>query len=255
MRILKILFGLGALALIVVGVFAWTLPADVGYRYGAKYLAPLALTGIRGTVWAGHADGVGVFGRDLGELDWRAQKSALLRGQVVADVRIQGADVDAAGVLTRSSNGTVSAHDLRFSFPAALLAPALDVGQLKLLGSISGVISNATLANGVFSNANGTARWSDAGVSGQAEARFSALLAQFASQPDGTIAGTVHDDGSGNLAVDGAFNVRLGTFDAQATLTARNNDPQVAETLRYVGQMQPDGSSKLVVHGQMVKVL
>lgn len=255
MRILKILFGLFALALIVVGVFAWTLPADVSYRYGAKYLAPLALTGIRGTVWEGHADGVGVFGRDLGELDWRAQKSSLLRGEVVTDVRVQGADVDVAGVLIRGSDGTVSAHDLRFSFPAALLAPALDIGQLKLLGSISGVISNATLANAVLGNANGTARWTDAGVSGQAEARFSDLLAQFASQPDGSITGTVHDDGKGNLALNGTFNVRLGAFDAQATLTARNDDPQVAETLRYVGQVQPDGSSKLVVHGQMLKVL
>ena len=254
MRILKILVGLCVLAVVVAGVFAWTLPADVGYRYGAKYIAPLALTGIRGTVWDGHADGVSAFGRDLGELNWRVQKSPLLlRAEVVADVRIQGADVDAAGSLIRG-RGSLSARNLRFDFPAALLEPALDIGQLKLLGTINGVIDTATLAHGTLGNTSGSARWSDAGVSGQAEARFSDLLAKFESQPDGSIAGTVHDDGKGNLAVDGTFSARIGSFDVEATLSARNNDQQVAETLRYIGQMQPDGSSKLIVHGQMLKV-
>ncbi len=254
MRILKILVGLCALAAVVAGVFAWTLPADVGYRYGAKNIAPFALTGIRGTVWDGHADGVSAFGRDLGELDWRAQKGPLLlRGEVVADERIQGADVDAAGLLIRGSN-LLAVRNLRFDFPAALLEPALDIGQVKLLGSINGVIDTATLAHATLGGTSGSARWSDAGVSGEAEARFSDLLAQFESQSDGSIAGSVHDDGKGNLAVDGTFHVRLDSFDVEATLAARNDDPQVAETLRHVGQMQPDGSSKLVVHGQMLKV-
>lgn len=254
MRILKVFIGLCVLAVVVAGVFAWTLPADVAYRYGAKFIAPLALTGIRGTVWDGHADGVSAFGRDLGELDWRVEKSPLvLRAEVVADVRIQGADVDAAGTVIRSS-GSLSARSLRFDFPAALLQPALDIGQLKLLGTINGVIDSATLAHGTLGSASGSARWSDAGVSGQAEARFSDLLATFNSQPDGSITGTVHDDGKGSLAVDGTFSARIGSFDVEATLRARNNDPQVADTLRYVGQMQADGSSKLVVHGQMLKV-
>lgn len=254
MRILKILACLCVLAVVVAGVFAWTLPADVGYRYGAKYVAPLALTGIRGTVWDGHADGVSMFGRDLGELDWHAQKSPLLlRGVVVADVRIQGADVDLVGSLTRGS-GSLSVRNLRFDFPAALLDPALDMGQLKLLGTINGVIETAALANGKLGTTSGSARWSDAGVSGQVEARFSELLATFESQSDGSIAGVVHDDGKGGLAVDGKFRVRLGSFDVEAKLSARNNDPQVADILRYVGQVQPDGSSKLVVHGQMLKV-
>lgn len=254
MRILKIFIGVCVLAVLVAGVFAWTLPADVAYRYGAKLIAPLVLTGIRGTLWDGHADGVSAFGRDLGELDWKLEKSPLiLQAAVVADVRIQGADVDAAGTVIRGRD-SLGARNLRFDFPAALLQPALDLGQLKLLGNINAVIDSATLAHGVLGSASGNARWSDAGVSGQAEARFSDLLATFSSQADGSIAGSVHDDGTGNLAVDGTFSARISSFDVEATLRARNNDPQVADTLRYVGQMQPDGSSKLVVHGQMLKV-
>lgn len=254
MRFLKILVLLSIVVAVVAGIFAWTLPADVGYRYGARYLGPVVLTGLRGTVWDGHADGVSVLGRDLGELDWRAQKAPLLRGQFIADLRIKGADVDAAGVITRETDGSIVAHDLRFRVPAELLAPALDLKNLKLLGTVSGVVTQATFATTPLSDASGTARWTDAGVSGDAEARFSDMLAEFASQPDGGIGGSVRDDGGGNLAVDGTFSVRFNAFDAQATLRARNGDPQVAETLRHIGEPQADGSSRLVVHGQMLSV-
>lgn len=255
MRFVKILAVILALALVVLGIFAWTLPADVAYRHAAKYLGPLVLTGVRGNVWDGHADGASVFGRDLGELDWHARKAPLLQGRVVANLRISGADIDAAGEVALEGDGAMTASDLRFSVPASLLAPALDIGALKLLGTINGVLAHATLAHAMLRDATGTARWSDAGVSGEAEARFSDILAQFAAQPDGSIAGTVHDDGNGNLEVNGTFSARLDSFDAQAILRARKDDPQIAETLRYVGEPQADGSSKLVVHGQLLKVL
>ena len=254
MRLLKVLAALLVLALIVAGVLLWTLPADVGYRYGTKYLGPVALSGLRGTIWNGHADGVSVFGHDLGELDWHVRKGALLHGQYAADLRVQGAGVDVAGTLTRDVDGRIATRDLRFSMPASLLAPALDIRALSLLGTISGVVTRATLAHALLSDASGSARWSDAGVSGQAEARFSDILAEFASQADGGIAGTVRDDGRGDLAVDGSFDAHLGAFDAQATLRARNGNAQVADSLHYVGELQPDGSSRLVVHGQMLKV-
>lgn len=253
MRLSKILLVLLALAVVAGGVFLWRLPAGIGYRYGLKYFGPVALSGVRGTVWDGHADGVSVFGRDLGEIDWRAERMALLRGQFVADIRIRGADVDVAGQVTRGA-GRISARDLRFSVPAEAFAPLLGIETVKLLGTISGVVSQATLAGPQLSDAAGNARWSAAGVSGAMEAHFADILGEFASQPDGSIAGSAHDDGSGGLVVDGTFNLHFGTFDAQARLAARNGDAGVAEMLRGVGEMQPDGSTRLVLHGQMLKL-
>ncbi|MGA9342798.1 MAG: type II secretion system protein N [Rhodanobacteraceae bacterium] len=254
MRLLKILLILALVLLVVAGVFAWTLPADFAWRYAQRYFGPVTLTGIRGTVWDGHADGVSALGSDLGEIDWEIAKLPLLHRQVLADVRVQGAGVDVAGVVERNGDGSVIAHDVRFRFPAALAEPALDIPNLKLLGTIGGVLKRATLVNGLVQGASGDARWSDAGVSGQAEARFSDILAEFSSQPDGGIAGTVHDDGSGDLAVDGSFRVRMDGYDAVATLSARHNNQQVLETLRYIGQPQADGSSKLVIHGRLFKL-
>ena len=254
MRIVKTLLVLFALALVVAGVFAWMLPADVGYRYGARLLGPVTLTGVRGTVWNGHADGVSAFGRDLGELDWHAQKLPLLGGPWIAEVRIQGAAVDLAGELARGRDGTLSARELRFSLPASLLAPALDIDALQLLGTISGVVSQATVAHLVLRDASGSARWSGAGVAGAASAHFSDILAEFSSRPDGSLAGIVHDDGKGDLAVAGEFDVRLGAFDAHARLDARNGNTQIADMLRYVGTPQADGSSQLVVHGRLLQL-
>jgi general secretion pathway protein N len=254
MRLLKILAVLVVLLLIVGGVLLWTLPADVAYRQGAKYMGPVVLSGVRGTMWDGHADGISVFGRDLGEIDWRMAKSAFLRGRMTADVRIQGADVDAAGLVERENDGAMTVRDVRFRFPAQVLAPVVNIPDLNLLGVISGVVSEATLRDGFLRSATGNARWSEAGVSGQAEARFADILGEFAAQPDGGIAGSAHDDGTGNLAVNSTFHAAMNGFEAQALLSARNDDPQVQETLRHVGELQADGSSKLVIHGQMFKL-
>ena len=259
MRFLKILLVLALLLLIVAGVVFWTLPADVAWRQGAKYFGPVVLSGVRGTLWDGHADGVSLFGHDLGELDWRVAKSAVLRGRVVADVRIQGTDIDAAGIVERAlvedaNAGALVLRDVHFRFPASLMEPALALREITLNGAISGVVSEAALRNGFVESATGNARWSEAGVSGQAEARFADILGEFAAAPGGGIAGHAKDDGTGNLAVDATFRAAVTGFDAEAILRARNDDPQVEETLRHVGEPQADGSSKLVVHGQTFKL-
>ncbi|MBO9663874.1 type II secretion system protein N [Dokdonella sp.] len=253
MRTFKILLLLVVLGLLAAGWFFWKLPASFAVRYGANYLGPVTLTGVSGTLWDGHADGVSVLGRDLGEIEWRAQKAPLFDGRFVADVRIKGADVDAAGTMTRNGDGSMQVHEMRFSVPAELLATSLDLGGAKLLGTISGVVNQAKFATTALSDASGNARWSGAGVAGQAETHLPDILGEFASQPDGSIGGQARDDGSGNLAVDGNFKIGFNVLDAQATLSPRNGDEQVAEMLRRIGEPQPDGSTRFVVHGQMIK--
>jgi hypothetical protein len=130
----------------------------------------------------------------------------------------------------------------------------LDVKDLSLQGALSGVVASATVRNGLVESATGNARWSEAGVTGAAEARFADIVGEFAAQPNGGIAGTAHDDGTGNLAVNATFQAALDGFTATAVLRARNDDPDVQETLRHVGEPQPDGSSKVTVRGRMFKL-
>lgn len=255
MRIFKVLIVLVLLLLVAAGVFVWTMPAELAWRWGGHRFAPVVLTGVRGSIWNGRADGMSVFGRDLGEVSWTIDKAPLLRGQVRLDAHVKGADVEAAGLVTRHMDRSVDLRDVRFRFAAQLAAPALGIPALNLLGTFNGVLSQARIADGRLQGATGSGRWSDAGVSGQAEARFSDILVEFSSKPEGGIGGVVRDDGQGNLEVEGVFDVRPDRFDAEARLAARNDDVRVREALRYVGQPQADGSSHLIVQGRMFPLL
>lgn len=255
MRLIKSLLLLLVIAAIGGAIFAWMMPADLALRWFGHKLAPATLSGVRGTIWDGRADGVSVFGRDLGELTWRVDKGPLLRGRLIADLHVKGNDIEATGIISRVGAGDYTARDLRFRVPAQLAQPAFDVPALRLLGSINGVLSQAQWNNGRLLGAVGNARWTDVGVTGQVEARFADIVAEFASQPDGSVGGTVHDAGQGNLEVNGLFDIRGNQFSADARLAARNGDPSTLEMLRFVGQPQADGSSHYKVQGQLLKLL
>lgn len=240
--------------LLIAAVVFWTLPAQLAYRWAAPQLGPVQLQDIAGTLWDGRAGNVSAFGQSLGSLEWQVAKWPLLTRRVEAQLNLSGGQISAKGQAAREADGTLRAIGVEFRLPAPLAEPALDIPALKLHGEIVGRIDDATLRGGWVDGARGTARWTHAGVSGQAEARFGDLLAEFASQADGSIKGTVKDDASSNLAVAGQFVVHAGQFDAQATLSARNEDLQLREALQYIGEPQPDGTSLLKIHGQLYKL-
>lgn len=255
MRLSRILMILLLLAVVGAGVFFWRLPADVGYRYGVKRVGAVALSGLSGTVWDGHADGISVLGSDLGEVDWHVPKLSVIGGRPIVDVRVKGSGVEVAGQVERLGRGIFGARDLRFSVPASMFDPLFASQGVKLHGTVSGVLEDASMSNLSLQQAKGNARWSGVGISnGQSDLRFSDLSTEFAAQPDGGIGGAVKDDGSGNLAIDGRFGLHVPMFEAQATLRARNGDAETLEFLRSIGEPQADGSTIVRAQGSMLPV-
>jgi hypothetical protein len=254
MKLLRRLFLLLVLLAVIGGVVAWTLPAELALRWLKPDLGPLQLSGVSGTVWQGRASTVSAFGAPLGAMQWSVDKSPLLLRRVVARVGLSGGVLTLDGDVTRDADRSVLVQNLSFQLPAETAAPALDIPALKLHGTIEGNVAEARLAGGWVSGARGSARWREASVSGEAEARLGDLLAEFSSQPDGSIAGTVKDDGASNLEIVGQFSIQSGQFSATARLAPRNGDPQVAEALRYIGEPQGDGSSLLKINGQLFKL-
>lgn len=255
MRLLRKLLLLLVVLVLLGGVALWTLPAQLAYRWGADRLGPIRLDDLSGTVWNGRAGRASAFGQSLGALEWHLDKAPLLAGRLGAQLRLSGGQVEASGAVTRERDGLLRATGVDFRLPAALAEPALDIPALHLQGEIVGRLDEAVVRGGWAEGARGSARWTHAGVSGQAEARFGDLLLDFAAQPDGSVKGTVKDDASSNLAVDGQFVVRAAQFDAQASLSARNEDPTLREALQYIGEPQANGSSLLKIHGQLYKLL
>ncbi|MBL8299165.1 MAG: type II secretion system protein N [Rhodanobacteraceae bacterium] len=254
MKLLRRLFLLLLLLAAIGFVVAWTLPAKLALRWFKPDLGPLQLAGISGTVWQGQASSVSAFGTPLGAMRWSVDKSPLLLRRIAARVNLSGGAITFDGDVTRDADGSVLVQNMAFQLPAETAAPALDIPALKLHGSINGRIDDARVAGGWVSGARGSAHWREAAVSGEAEARLGELVAEFASQPDGSISGTVRDNASSNLEVAGQFVVNSGQFSATARLAARNGDRQVAEALRYIGEPQPDGSSQLKINGHLFKL-
>lgn len=254
MKVLRLFVMLVFVLVVIGGVVALTLPADLALRWFKPNLGPLQLSGVSGTVWEGRAGAVSAFGRPLGALEWHVEKTPILFRRVVANASLGGASITASGDATRDADGSVLVQNVKFSFPAELAAPALDIPALKLLGTVDGTLAEGRIVGGWIAGAHGSARWHEAGVVGEAEARFGDVLAEFASAPDGSIAGTVKDDGTSSLVVDGQFVVRSGEFDATVKLGVRAEDNQLREALRYIGEPQADGTSLLKIHGQLLKL-
>ena len=254
MKLLRNLFLILVVLLVIVGVVAATCPAEYAYRFIADRLGAVKLTGISGSIWNGHATRIQVFGQELGALDWHLQPAPLLNRELMANIDLSGGEVTAAGLVDRTADGTITVRDASFHFPATMAAPALDIPALQLLGSIEGKLLQAQLRSAWVDDASGSLRWNNAAVTGAAQAQLGDLEATFSSAPNGVIAGVVHDLG-GPLQVSGTFKVAAGSFDAEATLVARDANPQVMEALRYIGQAQADGSSHLVIHGGLFKLL
>ena len=253
MRLLRNLLLLLIVLVVIAGVVLATCPAEYAYRLVAGRLGVVKLSGITGSIWQGHATSAQVMGQQLGALDWQLEAAPLLAREVMAHVRVSGGEISADGTVERKPDGSLVLRDATFHLPAHLAEPALDIPSLQFLGTIDAKLVQAQLHGAWVDQASGNLRWNDAAVAGAAQAQFGALEATFSSAPDGSIAGVAHDTG-GPLQLNGTFKVSAGSFDADANLAARDGNPQVIEALRYIGQLQADGSSHLIVHGQLFKI-
>ena len=253
MNLLRKLILILVILVVVAVIVVATLPARFAYRYVSAYLGAVHLDGISGNVWNGHADALQVFGQNLGAIDWHLDVAPLLGRVVRAHLVLGGGELNATGIVERAADASINLRDATLQMPASMLAPALDIPALNLLGEIDSTIVHARLQGIWLNQANGSVIWKNAGVAGAAQAQFGDLQATFTSTSEDTIAGTVRDLG-GPLQVHGNFKIASGQFDADATLAARDGNPQVIDALRYIGQPQADGSSHLIIHGQLFKI-
>lgn len=239
--------------LVIATVVAITCPAQFAYRLLADRLGAVKLAGISGSIWQGHASSTQVFGAELGALDWRLQAAPLLHGAAVAHLSLSGGDIDAAGEVERAFGGLIEVREVTLHAPARIAAPALDIPALQMLGVLEGTIAQVRLRDAWPEAASGSVRWRNAAVAGAAQAQLGDLEATFASAADGSISGNVHDLG-GPLQLSGTFRIAAGGYDADARLQSRDGNAQVNEALRYIGEAQADGSSRLLIHGQLFKL-
>lgn len=243
-KFLLLVLVLAVIAVIVVAM----LPARLVVNHAMPANAPVQLEEVSGTVWNGRAGRVLRNGNDVGVLGWRVHPRALLSGVLETDITLDGTSFRGKGRVSRARGGIIRMTDVDATFPASRLEPVLDIPALNLLGNVEVRLDSLQLQNNVPSALQGRAIWRDAAVSGEDQASFGNLVAQFGALPGGGFGGTVSDEG-GPLSLQGEFKTTLLGYEAHATLRPRDGNPQVARALRHIGQPQADGSVEFRVAG------
>jgi len=224
-----------------------SLPARLVYERYAERVLPLRLQGVEGTPWNGRA-GMAWYGLEpIGPVRWQIAPWSLLGGTAQGTLDVQGPQwqADTRFVVRRKR---IELSAARGGFPAGMLAGALDIPSLQLLGDIRIDMQDVVIEDGLVKLAIGQMTWENVGVSGAAEARLGRVIVDFAPMPDGAILGTVRDDG-GPLEAAGRIELRGLQFHAEVTLHARPGHDHIREALLYVGQRTLDGGSVLRVDG------
>lgn len=247
-RLLLLLIVLAVLAVIA----AWYFPASLAYRLvGDRLLgSSLVAQNVTGTVRQGRAGEVLINGFPIGSFGWSVDWRALFRRDVGAQWRLDGPAWDAEGETTRLADGSLLIRGMKMRLPAMLLQPVLDIPALNFVGTVEVDLFHVRLRGLIIEEARGTARWIDAGSTGQAQTRFGPIHGHFATRSPGHVIGEVQDQG-GTLMVDGQFELIGTRYRAEAILRSRNMGDSITQMLQYVGQSMPDGGSLLIVEGEL----
>jgi general secretion pathway protein N len=248
--VVRLLLLLILLALIA-ALSLWYLPASFAYRhFGHRLGSSVVLQELTGTVREGRAGQVLINGFPVGTFDWTLDWRGLFRRDVGAQWRLTGSAWKANGSTKRLADGSLQVQDMHMELPAFLLQPVLDVPALNFLGTVSVDLAQLRLRGMIIEEARGKARWIDAGVTGEAQARFGPLQAHFATTQPGHVIGEVQDE-AGPLSVDGQFELNGTRYHAEVILRARDPTDPAAQALYFIGQAMPDGGSLLVVDGEL----
>ena len=238
------------LAVIAVAALAF-LPARTALDFVGDRLGPVQLGEVSGTVWKGRAEPASINGEPVGTLEWRLHPLGLFAGRADVDVTLAGDTYNGNAAVSVRRDRSLRVRDLRLTLPANKLQPLVDIPALVFRGEVDVGVDEAELRGGFPTQVKGRATWKNASVAGSAEAQFGDIATEFASTPEGGLAGTV-SDGGGPLQAQGTYTANLVGYDADITLRARDGNPQVLEALQYIGAPQPDGSARLVIRGRLL---
>lgn len=185
------------------------LPADL----------PVQLQGINGTLWQGGATRLSAQGVQINNLQWDLQISALLTGQLAADLRgtlVQGGGID--GICSINLAGTLHCAPLNLNnLPAQGVSPYLQNLMIPpLSGTFHANLNSVTWDQQTLPQLSGHGEWREAGVQmlPQRYGNYTAIISSgendaqqisLASAPEATFGlnGTI------TLQADGQYQTQL----------------------------------------------
>lgn len=240
--------------LIVVGVAVFVVglavraPATLVAGTIAGAAPGLAVDGVSGSAWRGHATSTTWRGVRLGALEWRLSAANLLRARTSVRIELAGGEATIHGRVDRTMlTGRLQVSGLNGNMPLPLLASiAGATGPLD--ASIAAEDVSLAMRRGVPLAAAGIVTLSDTTV--LQPQRYPLGDFRLALDVDGEwLRGTI-TDATGPIALDGAVRVSGDRrWDLDARVRARERDRNLEMVLSLLGDADAEGYRRLQLSG------
>jgi general secretion pathway protein N len=169
----------------------------VAYRLASP--PHVAISGLSGTVWQGSAREFSTNGVYLRDLEWRMRPLSLVTGSAVFDVSGSPVSGFFESEVAVGASGSITLRDLSAALPLAMFERAAGVSGLR--GQLSLQIERLKLVNGRPEALDGSVNVADLLVPLLGRTTLGGYRADFFTQSDGVIVGSVEDtDGVVDLA-------------------------------------------------------
>jgi general secretion pathway protein N len=217
---------------------------------------PVQLQGVSGTLWSGGAATLSVQGMQIHNLHWDLQTSALLSGQLAADMRgnvAQGGQFD--GICSINLSNTVQCAPLNLSdFPAQALAPYLQRLMIPpLSGTFHANISTVTWDQVAFPQLSGHGEWREAGVQ-MLPQRYGTYTAVVSSGEQGAQQISLGSAPDAAFTLDGTITLQA-SGQYQTALNLKPGSTIDEGTKQFLGSFivppQPDGTFQIREQGRL----
>jgi hypothetical protein len=222
-------------------------PARIAYHWAAP--AQIHLSGIRGTVWRGHADALvtnGVFFRDV---RWSIRPLRLLTGSATYRVEASPVAGFVEGDVGIGISGTLTASDLAASLPLEMFAKSLNIRGLQ--GSASLQFEQIRLRDGVPVAAAGILQVNNLIAPRLSRDSIGGYRAEFFTQNDGISASVEDTDGVVDLA--GSLQVAEdGSYRFLGQVVAKPQTPAtLQQQMQYLGSANERGQREIRIEGSL----
>lgn len=222
-------------------------PARLAWQWAAP--PGVALQGISGTIWSGHAREASAGGVYLTDIRWRFHPLALFGGRLEYGVNAAPVAGFVEADVAVAPGGAIRLQDVSASLPIAALDPFIEVAGLA--GDIDLRLTRLIVEDGLPVEAQGTIALSGLVIRPLAPSPLGDYEATIETV-DGVIRGAV-EDLSGVLDLSGTLEFRPDrSYLFTGLIGTRPGAPAaVDQQLQYLGSADAEGQRRLRLEGQL----
>lgn len=182
-------------AVFVVGVVL-IFPARVAYDWFAP--PGVALSGLEGSVWSGHARDANIMGLYLRDIEWRFRPTLLATGRIGYRLTARPPGGEINGDVAISAGGTVTLSNVRGTVPLDTLRALTRVDNLAGVADVN--VESAVLENGLPTSARGSLEVRELLVPIVSRTAIGGYRAEFFTEDEGITASVEDTDGVVDIA-------------------------------------------------------